>query len=161
MVDLDPRIGNCCLDANALDAAGTADGAEVDELLRQYWESDDFRLQVPCSVRQEIKHPHTPAGVKRNMSPFIYSEDVELTDDESARRDRIRGILQGNSKPGRHHQDADHLFWSQRYGGRHFITHDRRLLKKAEEIFEALTIKVLQPGDFLEALEPHRKRRSW
>lgn len=151
--DLDPRIGHNFVDANALDRRGGPEGTAISEILRLYeHENSAFRLLVSSSVRDEIKHPKTPIEVKRKALLFMFSEDVELTEEEIARRDSVRALIQGNSKPGQHQQDADHLFWSAKYHGRHFITNDKRLLKMTIAVWMMLKLKVLKPSEFLASL---------
>lgn len=53
-----------------------------------------------------------------------------------------------------------HLFESAKYGGRHFITNDGRLLKKAPEIWALLQIKVLKPSEFLASYTAHTETRG-
>ena len=154
--DLNPRFGNNFIDANVLDRTGGSEDAAVDEILRIRWGA--FTLLLPHSVKAEIAHPNTPADVKKRSMEFVYSLPVELTPDEQANHDRIRVLIQGNAKPGQHDNDAIHLVESAKYG-RHFITNDGRLLKKAGEIWEMLELKVLRPSEFLAAYLAHAERR--
>ncbi len=153
--DLDPRFGNNFIDANFLDLTGGPEGDAVLEILRI---RGAFTLLLPYSVKSEIEHPNTPAEVKQLAEEFVYSMPVELTADEDATHEKIRTLIQGNSKSGQHDQDAFHLVESSKYG-RHFITHDGRLLRKAEEIWVMLQLKVVKPSDFLSAYLRHEKNR--
>lgn len=154
--DLDPRFGNNLIDANVLDRTGGPEDAAVDEILRIRWGA--FTLLLPYSVKAEIAHPNTPEDVKKRSTEFVYSTRVELTPGEQAKHDQIRDLIQGNAKPGQHDKDAFHLFESAKYG-RHFITNDARLLKKVDEIWEILQLKVLKPSEFLAAYLAHAARR--
>jgi hypothetical protein len=58
-------------------------------------------------------------------------------------------LVQGNAKAGQHAADAFHIVESAKNGGRHFITNDQRLLKKAHQIWDALLIRVVSPTDFV------------
>jgi predicted nucleic acid-binding protein len=159
MVDLALRIGNNFIDANVLDRNGGPEGEAVDAIF-ELIEKDELRtLLLPHSVKAEIEHPSTPAEVKRRARQLIYSEPVELIDDELATHQKIRTLIQGNATPGQHDKDAFRLVESAKYGGRHFITNDRRLLKKADEIWDALYLKVLKPSEFLAAYLTHAKMR--
>ena len=93
--------------------------------------------------------------MKREVAEMVFTISVELTDDEEARVEKIRALIRGNAKPGQHDRNAFQLFESAKYGGRHFITNDGRLLKKAAEIWAILQIKVLKPSDFLAAYVAH------
>ena len=157
MVDLDPRFGNNFIDANVLDRTGGPEDAAVEEILRLYWK-DAFTLLLPYSVKAEIQHPQTPAEVKQKAALLLFSMPVQLTGPELATHEKIRVLIQGNAKPGQHDKDAFHLVESAKYG-RHFITNDGRLLKKAAEIWEQLQLKVIKPSDFLAAYLSHTRRR--
>jgi hypothetical protein len=132
---LDPRIGLNFIDANVLDRTDGPEAAAVDAILELHQLGDhDFRLALPYSVKAEIAHPHTPAEVKRRAAHLIFSEEVELTGPELKTHEKVRALIQGNSKSGLHDRDAFHLVESAKYG-RHFVTNDRRLLRKATEIW--------------------------
>lgn len=154
---LDPRHGNNFIDANVLDRTGGPEDAAVDEVLRLHGESA-FTVLLPHSVKSEIEHLNTPADVKRRAKEFIYSLPVQLTAPELATHEKIRALIQGNAKPGQHARDAYHLVESAKYG-RHFITNDARLLKKADEIWRVIQLRVLRPSEFLEAHHQARGRR--
>jgi hypothetical protein len=128
--------------------AGGPGGADVDRILALA-EEGEFTLLLPYSVQAEIAHPNTPLKVKRLASRLIYSMRVQLTDQEKATHKKIRELIQGNASPGKHADDAFHLVESAKNGGRHFITNDGRLLKKAPEIWKALLIRVLTAREFI------------
>lgn len=152
---LDPRIGNNFIDANVLDRADDAEAMAVDAILELHQEEDhDFTLLLPHSVKAELAHAHTPTEVKRRAAHLVYSTPVELTDTEIAIHDGIRALIGGNSNPGQHDRDAFHLVESAKYG-RHFITKDKRLLKKAGEIWGMLHLKVCAPSEWLAAYKAH------
>ena len=150
MLRLDPRYGNSFLDCNALDRTDPIEDTAMDEILRLHDEPDTFTLLLPYSVKAEIEHPSTPPDKKRLAENFVFSMEVQLTESELALHERVRAVIQGNAKPGRHHKDAFHLVESAKYG-RHFITKDARLLKKASEIWQLLHLRVLRPSEFLAA----------
>jgi predicted nucleic acid-binding protein len=160
LAHLNPRFGNNFIDANFFDRTGSAQDAAVDQILK--WAEDfeeDLSLLLPYSVQAEIAHPNTPAEVKRKAAPLIYSIRVELTPPEVMTHQKIAAVIQGNAKTGQHAKDAFHLVESAKNGGRHFITNDQRLLKKAPEIWDALQIKVLKPSDFVTSWLTHRERQ--
>lgn len=155
MISLDPRWGNNFLDCNALDRTEEIEDAAMDEILSLHEQPDTFTLLLPYSVKAEIEHPSAPAGKKRKAMAFLYSMEVSLTPPELATHERLRILIQGSAKSGRHHRDAFHLVESAKYGGRYFITKDRRLLKKAPEIWAALRLLVVRPSEFLSAYRLH------
>jgi hypothetical protein len=147
MATVDSRIYNIHLDANALDRDGSTHDALVDrfETLR---DAGALNVVVPGSVRREVAHPRTPANVRALILPGIYTLPVNRTGHELTTLVKIRVLLRGKAQPGRHDADAEHLFEASKYGGGYFITHDRRMLNKCEElaplIGPALTILSLE-----------------
>jgi len=57
--------------------------------------------------------------------------------------------MRGNAAPGKHDADAFHVVEAAKYGGRHFITNDTRILRKKAEISELTGIDVVTPTEFL------------
>jgi hypothetical protein len=147
-VNLHPRFGNNFIDANTLDHTGGQEDAALDRILMLV-EQGEFTLLLPYSVQREIGHPNTPSEVKRRAARLIYSMPVQLTDPEIATHERIRALIRGNAQSEKHTNDAFHIVESAKNGGRHFITNDRRLLKKAPQIWKALLIRVLTPSEFV------------
>ena len=152
--------GNSFIDANFLDRTGGPEDAAVDTILRLHGEGA-ITLLFPYSVKAEIEHPNTPADVTCKAEQFLYTNKTELTPPECATHDEIRTLIQGNAQPGQHDKDAFHLVESDKYGGRFFITKDRRLLKKAGKISEKLPhhLMVVRPSDFLAAYLRHARGR--
>ena len=147
-VNIHPRFGNNFLDANALDDTGSPEDAAMEKILKLA-ETGEFTLLLPYSVQDEIAHPNTPSEVKRKSQFLLFSMPVELTVPELETHQRIRALIQGNAQTGHHAKDAFHIVESAKNGGRHFITNDKRLLKKAPEIWQELLIRVLKPSEFI------------
>jgi hypothetical protein len=156
---LDPRIGASFVDTNVLDRTNGPEASAADEIFRLHEENHDFLLHKTYSVEAEIRHPHTPADVRHRAANLIYTELVELTDHELETHQKVRALIQGNARPGQHDSDAFHLVESAKYG-RHFITNDGRLLKKANAIWEILQLNVLKPSDWLAAYKSHARQES-
>lgn len=145
---IDPRYGNNCIDAHVLDHIGSPEDAVVEEILRLAWEGA-FLLVLPHSVKSEIEHPNTPREVKRRAQRLLFTEPVGLTPDELVLHRKVRSIVQGNAKPGKHERDAYHVVESAKYG-RYFITNDQRILKKGPELAELLPqLRIVTPTEFL------------
>lgn len=145
---MNPKLCNNFIDANVLDYSGSPEDKAVDMIL-QFADEGAFTLLLPYSVKAEIEHPNTPDNVKRKASQLIYSVPVQLTPTELATHQKIRALIQGNAKPGKHDNDAFHIVESAKNGGWYFITNDVRLLKKTTEILKVLGIKVLKPSEFV------------
>jgi hypothetical protein len=155
MISLDPRWGNNFLDCNALDRTEEIEDAAMDEIPELHEQPDTFTLLLPYSVKAEIEHPSAAAEEKRKAAGFVYSMEATLTPPELATHEKVRILIQGNAKSGRHDKDAFHLVESAKYGGRFFITKDRRLLKKASEVWAILRLRVDKPSEFLSAYHSH------
>lgn len=132
----DPRYCNVYLDANALDCNDTARTSIV-----QDYQSEVERLElsdiVPYGVQNEIQHPNTPTQTAMNMDS-IYTIPTPDSETEAFTRTKIRQVLRGNAREGKHQDDADHLFECYKYGGGYFITHDQRLIDKKKDEIERL-----------------------
>lgn len=146
---LDPRIVNACYDANVFDRTGGPEDAAVDRLLALI-EAQEFVIVTPRIVRAEIDHPNTPAAVKAAALPQIFTISTGLTQGEIDIARKIRAILQGNAKPGKHDADASHLAEAAKYGG-YFITHDQRILSKLPELRQVIPphLQIVSLADFL------------
>ncbi len=147
-VNIHPNRGNNFIDANALDQTGGQEDAAVDRILALAADGK-FTLLMPYSVKAEIEHPNTPVDVKRRASALIYSRPVQLTAPERATHKKIGDLIRGNAQSEQHADDAYHIVESAKYGGRHFITNDKRLLKFAPQIWAALQIRVLTASEFI------------
>ena len=112
--------------------------------------SDDsgFMLIVSHSVQKEIDHPNTPGDVKLLATKALFTLEEDLTSNELEMREEIRTLIRGNAKPGKHENDADHIFELQKYGGGYFITTDSRLLSKSKELFAKYFVTTIKPTDF-------------
>jgi predicted nucleic acid-binding protein len=153
-VNLHPTLGNNFIDANTLDRTGGPTDADVDRILALA-EDGEFTLLLPYSVQAEIAHPNTPSDVKRKASRLIYSMPVQLTEQEKWTHQQIGELIRGNARAGKHANDAFHIVESAKNGGRHFITNDDRLLKKAPEIWQELLIRVLTASEFIHDYYPN------
>jgi hypothetical protein len=134
---LDPRRCNICFDANALDRDGTANDQLID-LFLGLASAGDINVVVAGGVRAEVQHPRTPDEVKAAFLPQIFNLRPGLIPAQIAERNRVRIILQGYATPGRHSADASHLSEASETGCSYFITNDKRILKKRDELHAVL-----------------------
>ena len=103
---------------------------------------------VAHSVQKEIDHPNTPEDVKRMGMALVYTIERELPPELLRKRDEIRMLIQGNAKPGRHKDDADHLFELYKYGGGYFVTTDARLLSNSDTLLQNYFITTIKPTKY-------------
>jgi len=67
----------------------------------------------------------------------------------AAQHQKVREIMRGNAKEGKHDMDAYHVVESAKYG-RYFVTNDERILRKAKDISALLSIAIVTPSEFLD-----------
>jgi hypothetical protein len=103
---------------------------------------------VAHSVQKELYHPNTPDDVKRMGKALVYTIETELSPELLRKRDEIRKLIKGNSKPGQHKGDADHLFELYKYGGGYFVTTDARLLSFSDTLFRNYFITTIKPTEY-------------
>jgi hypothetical protein len=113
---IDPRYVNNLIDAHVLDRTSGLQDAAVDQIL-ELAAGGEITVLLPHSVKTEIEHPNTPEDVKRRAIALIYTEPVQLTPQELALHQKIRNILRGKAKPGKHDRDAYHVVESAKYRG--------------------------------------------
>jgi len=148
---IDPRDTTVFLDANALDDCMKCDNECVERIC--YLNKNLNKYQVgfilPRLVRQEIGHPNTPEYVKNRASDFIYTTETHLNSEENAKMGSLVYHFKGNGVGGRHDDDSNHIFEALKYGAGYFITEDKRILKKSED----LNILALSRSDFFDVLK--------
>lgn len=116
-------------------------------------EREVLDILKPYSVEEEINHPNTPSKVKEDAGRMIYTVKAnELNVFQIQRLKEIESILEGNSKTGKMRKDAQHIFECARASVQHFITVDKGILKKNNEIKKLCGIEVLTPSEFLRLL---------
>jgi predicted nucleic acid-binding protein len=156
---IDPRLINSLIDANVLDRVGGPEDTVVDQVLTLH-EDGKILLMLPHSVKAEIEHPNTPPEVKRRALALIYTKSVSLTPAEVERHQKVRKLVRGNARAGRHDRDAYHMVGAAKYGG-YFITRDERLIRKRSEIAGLLGqgFAIVTPTEFLEIYERLEEQR--
>jgi hypothetical protein len=151
---LNPRICNISLDANALDRDGTARDALVDRM-DALIATRELNIVMAGGVRAEVQHPNTPQHVQQTVLPQIFNLRAGLNSGQSAERARVANILRGNAAATKHAADASHLSEAAETGCAFFITEDKRILSKRAELYAALprTLMVATLAEFFAAYE--------
>jgi predicted nucleic acid-binding protein len=57
--------------------------------------------------------------------------------------------MQGNAEPGKHVKDASHLADAAAWLAAYFVTCDRRILRKADQIASELDVRVVTPSELI------------
>lgn len=147
---LAPRLSNISCDANALDLDGSPKDALVARF-RELIQTSKLNVVMAGGVRDEVLHPQTPRHVKDAMLPQIFNLRPELNASQQAVRRAVKAIVQGNAGPGKHAADASHLSEAAETGCAYFITHDKRILDKRDELRSALppSLTIVTLAEFL------------
>jgi hypothetical protein len=158
---LDPRITNIAIDANALDRDGTPRDALVDRF-QSLTAAGRLTVVVAGGVRDEVLHPHTPADVRDAVLSQIFNLRPGLIASQHDDRRRVAGILRGNARSDQHAADASHLSEAAETGCAYFITHDKRMLKKRDELRRVLppSLSIVTLTEFLEIFDAHDSPRA-
>lgn len=115
--------------------------------IRELSNEGKILLILSHTNQKEVDHPNTPSDVKAEAKAMIYSLPVQLTADEVKKFRKIHEILTGNAIAGAHYADATHIAESIKYGGS-FITTDRRILSKRNELQEIGAV-IFKPSEWL------------
>ena len=153
-VPLNPRRTNISVDANALDL----DGSTRDDLVRRFKAMSDaleLVVVVAAGIRGEVRNPRTPSNVQAAVLPQIFNMRAGLTHAQQGERRRLAEILQGNADANTHAADASHLSEAVETGCAYFITHDKRILRKRDELRQAIppTLQIVSLAEFFEIVD--------
>lgn len=118
-------------------------------------------MVVPGGVRDEVQHPNTPAGVKDAALPRIFNLQPGLIASQRDARRRVAAVLRGKAQAGKHAADASHLSEAAETGCAYFITHDKRILAKREELRRELppSPSIVTLTEFFEVLDRFEAER--
>ena len=143
----DPRRTNSFLDTCAFDPKYAPDDEAAREIHR-IAKDGSISVLLAHSNQKEIEHPNTPEDVKREARAMIYTVETALTPGERTQKAEIHRILTGNGKPDKYAADAAHVFEAGKYIG-YFITADRRVLGRRDELRNVSPAIVLTPSEWL------------
>lgn len=142
------------IDANALDRDGSARDALV-EAFGEALAAGRFRLVVTAGVAGEMRHAGAPDAVRALAAALAPppSRAAPLTARQHIDRIRVRAILRGDGRPGKHDADASHLSDAAEAGCTVFITRDGKILRKRDILrgalppgFRILTLEAFMAG---------------
>ena len=139
------------VDANALDLDGSGRDALVARL-RHLAAAGRLRLFVPGGVAAEMRHPHAPEAVRaapEAAAPLPAHRPLSAR--QHIDRIRVRAVMRGDGRPGKHDADAAHLSEAAEAGCRAFLTRDGKILRKRDILRGALppALRILTLEDFL------------
>lgn len=114
------------------------------------WEKVGAILDITPSVQKEINHPHTPLAVKRAVNKLGYTPiSTDLSEEEKERLDQIKKILAGNGDVRTIYQDAVHIFEAHKNAANYFVTLDKRILMKGEQLHKlcSSSLTIVKPSE--------------
>ena len=119
------------IDANVLLSAGR----DLDRLL-SLASAGRVALKVGAGVRDELLRApaRVPGSVLDLVTTFPPRAARPLTAAEHLSRIRVRAIVCGNARVGKHDADAAHLSEAAEAGCSHMITHDGRILRRSADL---------------------------
>ena len=117
--------------------------------------SDSIALFWPSGVIAEMLHPRAPEEIRiaahdaRARPPFPLSALQQIA------RIKVRAILRGDGRAGKHDADASHLSEAAEAGCRAFITWDSKILRKRDTLRLALPsgMRIRTLAEFFSALD--------
>jgi hypothetical protein len=139
---LNPRICNISLDANALDRDGSSRDPLVDRL-SDLIANDTLNIVMTAGVRAEVGHPRTPAQVQGAVMPRIFNMRAGLNSNQTRDRQQVADILRGNALAETHAADASHVSEAAETGCAYFLTEDRRILAKRPQLYTVLPASLM------------------
>jgi len=149
-----PFRSNIFIDSCAFDPKHEPETTAANQL-KSLYENGKLNLIIAHSTAKELEHPNVPTDIKREAQGRIRSIEVSLTEGEKKRKRRILETLTGNGKPENMLQDAEHIYEAQKYGS-YFVTVDKGILRKADDLKALCGLIVLLPSAFLSKLGQKR-----
>ena len=144
------------VDANALDRDGSSRDAAVGAF-RAAVAAGRVRLFVPAGVLAEMLAPGAPAVVRAaalDLPPPPRA--APPTARQHIDRIRVRAIMRGDGRPGKHDADASHLSEAAEAGCDVFLTRDGKILRKRDVLRQALPprLRIATLDEVLSGLAP-------
>ena len=125
------------LDANVLDSTGLEQDRLV-ERLRALASMGRIELFWPRGVIDEMRHRHAPEDIRAAAGAARARPRSPLSARQQIDRIRVRAILRGDGRAGKHDADASHLSEAAEAGCRIFLTRDSKILRKRDTLRVAL-----------------------
>ena len=88
----------------------------------------------PSGVVDEMLHPHAPEEIRAAARSARARPAFPLSARQHIDRIRVRSILRGNGRAGKHDADASHLSEAAEAGCGTFITWDSKILRKRDTL---------------------------
>ena len=92
----------------------------------------------PGGVVDEMLHLHAPADIRAAAGAAQARPRRPLSAGQHIDRIRVRAILRGDGRAGKHDADASHLSEAAEAGCARFLTRDGKILRKRDTLRTAL-----------------------
>ena len=157
----DGAIPRVAVDANALERIGAGRDAAADAF-RAAAGAGRLQVFVPPGVAAELRDPRAPeaarAAAERIAGPEGFAPAAAgrpLTARQHIDRIRVRAVMRGDGRPGKHDADAAHLSDAAEAGCSAFVTQDGKILRKRDILRGALPagLRVSSLEEFVAVLE--------
>ncbi len=125
------------LDANVLDRT-RLEQDQLIERLRSLATNGSIELFWPSGVVDEMLHLHAPEDIRAAAGAARRRPRCPLSARQQIDRIRVRAILRGDGRPGKHDADASHLSEAAEAGCTAFLTRDSKILRKRDTLRLAL-----------------------
>ncbi len=132
------------VDANALERIGAGRDAAA-RAFRAAAEAGRLRVVVPSGVAAELRDPRVPEATRAAAEAAAGSAGFAPlaagrppTARQHIDRIRVRAVMRGDGRPGKHDADAAHLSDAAEAGCSHFVTQDRKILRRRDILRGAL-----------------------
>ena len=148
---ISPLLVTSFIDSCAFDPKYEPETSAANQL-HKLSDEGTLQRQIACSTQKEREHPNTPAWVKKQGQSLVDTIEVGMTPYERELLRDVHAILTGNGRSETFAQDARHVFEAQKYGG-YFVTTDKRIIDKAQELQHRCGVEILLPSQFLKLVE--------
>lgn len=155
------RFAGVRVDNNFFDPSLPPDElAAADKLLDL---SGEIAIATPHTVRRELEDPRTPYETRERASRLPFTLDTGMGNRERLRL--VQTVMRGNATDGRHDADAAHLYHTALWQASYFVTCDRRLLRKQQELLAVVPdLWIVKPTELLAFYEEDERtfpRLEW
>ena len=142
------------LDANIFDRP-RPEQAFLLERLRTLVSSGHIELFWPSGIIAEMLHPHAPEEIRAAARDVVARRPFPLSARQQIDRIKVRAILRGDGRAGKHDADASHLSEAAEAGCLTFVTWDSKILRKRDTLRAALPsgMRVLSLAELVSALD--------
>jgi len=127
---LNPFLCNVHFDSMIADEISAGEAPSIARIMSLEAQGE-IGLVIPQSVRAELLRTTTPPTPRAIASQHIFTLPVTLTAEELEERAAFINAVRGNAAPENIDADLRHVWEAAKYGGRYFITLDKRLLRRA------------------------------